>query len=102
MIMNQVILDNLDSDNNPVNFGNEGTLRAIGIQATPGTKFCFYNGGSQNEITMGPSGIYQINFTTNFGAGITGVEFLSSVGALPIIVDYIIDEQEQGGTTNVK
>lgn len=66
-----------------------GNSYAIGIQATPGTQF-YFNGDKSNIITMGPSGIYQINF---FEPIITSIDFESTVNSLPIIIDYV----QQGG-----
>lgn len=71
-----------------------GSTYAVGIQAVPGTQFCF-NKSNMNEIndndiiTMGPSGIYQINF---FEPIIESITFTKIVGSSPIIVDYITSE----------
>lgn len=67
----------------------EGGAYAVGIQATPGTKF-YFNNNNDNLITMGPSGIYQLNFST---PTIGSIIFTTMVGSLPIILDYIQEDQ---------
>ena len=69
-------------------------LRSLGIQGAPGTKFKFYVEGepSDQEIIMGPSGIYQISFSQVYGNKISNLEIIQIVGNLPVIVDYFIME----------
>lgn len=85
MIMKQQILTSIDDT---VDVGNS---YAIGIQATPGTQF-YFNGDNSNIITMGPSGIYQINFLEPI---ITSIDFESMINSLPIIIDYVQQEEQQ-------
>lgn len=86
MVMKQEIY-NPETAPSSVTIGNS---YAVGIQATPGTKFCFNKDDDSDIITdiitMGPSGIYQINF---FEPIITSIYFDTTVNSLPIIIDYV-------------
>lgn len=66
----------------------------IGIQGLPGTEFSINNSGE--KITIGHTGIYEINFE-NFGVKITTLTIESNdiYGNNDyLIIDYIFEEEE--------
>lgn len=72
-----------------------GDIYALGIQAVPGTTFSLLgnNVQQQDAITIGPSGIYQLNLSTPL---ITGIQILDIVGTIPVIIDLVLEEQKKG------
>lgn len=68
-----------------------GDIYALGIQAIPGTTFSLLgdNIEQQQVITMGPSGIYQLNLSIPL---VTGIQILDIVGTVPIIIDLVLEE----------
>lgn len=89
----QIIINDINNSNGEI---SEIYANAVGIQATPGTTF-YFNSQSDNQIIMGPSGIYQLNFNSPI---IESITFTSKVGSLPIIIDYIIDDNNEEESNN--
>lgn len=93
MTIKQFII-NIDDD--PIqDLTHLGDIYALGIQGTPGTTFHFTgNNNVRNDpITIGPSGIFQINLSTPI---INGIVIDTFIGTLPIIIDVILEEQLNG------
>ena len=71
---------------------NLGDIYALGIQAIPGTTFSLLGNNTlqQSIITIGPSGIYQLNLSTPL---ITGIQILDIVGTIPVIIDLVLENE---------
>lgn len=71
---------------------NLGDIYALGIQAVPGTTFSLLGNNTlrQSIITIGPSGIYQLNLSTPL---ITGIQIFDIVGTIPVIIDLVLENE---------
>lgn len=90
MTIKQYIID-ADADQQERTLTDLGDIYSLGIQAVPGTTFYLTGSATieNNLITIGPSGIYQVNFTDPI---LNGIIINNIVGTIPVIIDLILEE----------